>query len=118
MIYMRDDNKDEYGLFEIQNRILSIMVDMDKFFSDYEIDYCLMGGSALGAIRHGGFIPWDDDMDIFMTLDNYEKFRRIFNEKGDKNKYYLQEFGFTDGMITTAKIRLNGTTAKNKYLTI
>ncbi len=108
--YMRSTIEDKYGFLEIQDRILGIMVDIDKFCEEYGVEYCLMGGSALGAKRHGGFIPWDDDLDIFMTIDNYEKFRNIFNKNGEKDKYYLQEFGLTDGMITTAKIRLNGTT--------
>ena len=68
-----------------------------------------MGGSALGSKRHGGFIPWDDDLDIFMTPDNYEKFRDAFLREGNRDKYYLQEWGLTDGMVTIAKVRLNGT---------
>ena len=107
---MREDLDDKYGFLEIQDKILEIMVDIDKFCFENNIEYCLMGGSALGSKRNGGFIPWDDDLDIFMTPDNYEKFRSEFNKKGNKEKYYLQELGLTDGMITTAKIRLNGTT--------
>lgn len=107
--YMRPELKDEYGLLEIQDIILGIMVDVDEFCQQHGIEYCLMGGSALGSKRHGGFIPWDDDLDIFMTPDNYEKFRDAFQKDGNKEKYYLQEWGLTDGMITIAKVRLNGT---------
>ena len=107
--YMRKDLEDKYGFLEIQDIILGIMVDVDRFCEERGIEYCLMGGSALGSKRHGGFIPWDDDLDIFMTPDNYEKFRDAFNCEGNKDKYYLQEWGLTDGMVTISKIRLNGT---------
>jgi len=106
---MRPNLDDKYGLLGIQDMILGIMIDVDRFCRDRGIDYCLMGGSALGSRRHGGFIPWDDDLDIFMTPDNYERFRDAFNCEGNKEKYYLQEWGLIDGMITIAKIRLNGT---------
>ena len=84
--YMRDNLEDTYGFLELQDKILEIMVDIDKLCRENNIDYCLMGGSALGAKRHGGFIPWDDDLDIFMTPNNYEKFRNIFLQKGNKEK--------------------------------
>lgn len=107
--YMRDGLDPKYGFLELQDKILEIAVYIDKLCREYDINYCLMGGSALGAKRHGGFIPWDDDLDVFMTPDNYEKFRKVFNENGDKEKYYLQEWGLTDGMVTISKIRLNNT---------
>lgn len=108
MNFMRPNLEDKYGFLELQDKILEIMVDIDRFCANNNVEYCLMGGSALGAARHGGFIPWDDDLDIFMTPDNYEKFRECFQKKGNKEKYYLQEWGAIDGMVTTAKIRLNG----------
>lgn len=107
--YMRDGLDPKYGFLELQDKILEIAVYIDKLCRENDINYCLMGGSALGAKRHGGFIPWDDDLDVFMTPDNYEKFRKVFNENGDKEKYYLQEWGLTDGMVTISKIRLNNT---------
>lgn len=108
--YMRENIPDDYGFKELQNKILEIMIYMDELCTKYKIDYCLMGGSALGAKRHGGFIPWDDDLDIFMTPDNYERFRDVFIKYGDKEKFYLQELGLSEGMVTISKLRMNGTT--------
>ena len=104
---MRKEIPNEWGLKELQNVILNIAYDIDKFCQKHNITYRLMGGSALGAKRHGGFIPWDDDLDVFMTPDEYEQFREAFNKDGDKEKYYLQELGASKGKIITAKVRLN-----------
>ncbi|MDE6689258.1 MAG: LicD family protein, partial [Prevotella sp.] len=54
-----------------------------------------------------GFIPWDDDLDIFMTPTEYEDFRKIFNTFGDKETYTIQELGASNGRVITAKVRLN-----------
>lgn len=111
MKYMRDGLKDNYGILQLQNKILEIASYIDAFCEENSIDYCLMGGSALGAKRHGGFIPWDDDLDIFMTPDNYERFRELFREKGDHDLYYLQEYGLqVNGNVTVPKLRMNNTT--------
>jgi lipopolysaccharide cholinephosphotransferase len=107
---MRPGLPDEHGFLPLQNKILEIMVDVDSICRKNNIDYFIMGGTALGAKRHGGFIPWDDDLDIFMTPDNYERFREIFIKFGDKDKYYLQEWGSSNGMVSIAKIRMNNTT--------
>lgn len=108
--YMREGLDPQYGFLALQDKILEIAVYIDRLCEEHGINYCLMGGSALGAKRHGGFIPWDDDLDIFMTPDNYDKFKRVFLKQGDIEKYYLQEWGLTDGMVTISKIRMNGTT--------
>lgn len=100
---------DEWGILRLQNCILNIAKYIHDFCVENGIIYCLMGGSALGAVRHGGFIPWDDDLDIFMTPDNYEKFRVLFQEKGDKDNYYLQEKSL-GGLVSTAKLRYNYST--------
>ncbi|MBE7047851.1 MAG: LicD family protein [Ruminococcaceae bacterium] len=108
--YMRNDTPDEWKIKCLQEKILEIAVYVDKFCEENGIQYCLMGGSALGAIRHGGFIPWDDDLDFFMTPDNYEKFVKLFNEKGDKDKFFLEPFGHFDHMVTLGKVRAKNTT--------
>lgn len=75
---------------KLQLRILDIVKDVDKICRENDIDYYILYSSALGAIRHQGFIPWDDDFDIGMTFDNYVKFLEICEKKLDKNKYYVQ----------------------------
>lgn len=111
MGYVRENLQDTYGILDLQEKLLEIMVDIDLFCGKYSIDYCLMAGSALGAERHKGFIPWDDDIDIYMTEQGYADFRTAFGKYGNKEKYYLQEWGKSevDGktMITMAKVRLN-----------
>lgn len=104
---MRPEINNDWGVKDLQNCLLNIMKYIHNFCVLHNIEYCIMGGTALGAIRHGGFIPWDDDIDIFMTPDNYFKFRDIFNEVGDKENYYLQEMGLSNGNVVQGKLRLN-----------
>ncbi len=93
----------------VQNKILEIMKYIDKLCRENEIVYYIMGGTALGAVRHGGFIPWDDDLDIFMTPSEYLKFKDIFDKENSK-KFVLQEWRTTPDYLEYSKVRMNGTT--------
>lgn len=104
---MRKETEDAYKLKDLQNVILNIAAYIDGLCQEYDINYRLMGGSALGAKRHGGFIPWDDDLDIFMTPIEYDKFRGVFNKFGDHERFSLQELGSANDKVITAKLRLN-----------
>lgn len=94
---------------DVQEKILETMKYIDAICRKNEITYYIMGGTALGAIRHGGFIPWDDDLDIFMTPSEYEKFKKAF-ENENSEKYVLQEWKTTPKYLEYAKVRMNGTT--------
>lgn len=59
---------------DVHRVLLEMMKDIDRVCQKHKIPYWLSGGSALGAVRHGGFIPWDDDMDIAMMREDYERF--------------------------------------------
>ena len=78
------EDKDLKMLHEYQ---MIIMDEFVKFCNDNNIDYFLLGGSTLGAVRHNGFIPWDDDMDVGLMRSDYEKF---INNYIDNDKFYLQ----------------------------
>lgn len=93
----------------VQNKILEVMKYIDDVCRKNNIIYFIMGGTALGAVRHGGFIPWDDDLDIFMTPDEYTKFK-IAMEKDGNSKFMLQEWRTTKNYLEYAKVRMNGTT--------
>lgn len=97
-------------LVPLQNKQCEILKYIDKFCTENDIEYCLAYGSALGAARHAGPIPWDDDSDVLMTAKGFEKFRELFRKNGDKERFYLQEFRSVDGRLNMYKLRLNGTT--------
>ena len=86
----------------------------DEFCKKYDIEYYLMGGSALGAVRHHGFIPWDDDFDVFMTFNNYHKFLHYASIHLDTEKFHLQRENSTEWPLFFSKLRMNGTTCIEK----
>ena len=95
-------------LRHLQMIILTIVKEIDTICQKYGIDYYLLGGSALGAIRHQGFIPWDDDLDICMDTENYRKFIEVAKKEMDSQKYYIQE-RLVDWPLNFTKIKLKGT---------
>lgn len=77
---------------------LEILIVVDRFCRNNNIKYSLAYGTLIGAIRHNGFIPWDDDIDIMMTYENLIKFKKLFNVEGykylDVDTYRKYEYAF------------------------
>ncbi len=65
---------------DLQRKILEVYEQFRKICEENDLRYFAIGGTCIGAIRHHGFIPWDDDMDIALPLSDYEKFRKIVKE--------------------------------------
>ena len=83
----------DYGTLEIQTELLKMMKDLHVFMVNNEIRYSLCGGNLLGAIRHEGFIPWDDDFDLVMTREEFNKFLHKYKAVMD-SPYILERDGW------------------------
>lgn len=98
---------------DVQMVLLEMLKDIDALCRKHDIPFFLNGGSALGAVRHQGFIPWDDDADISMMLSDYRKFQSIAHELGDQYIIHCFETNKRyNVLIPGMKIRKKGTYVK------
>ncbi len=77
---------------DVQLALMDMMKDIDEVCKKNNIEYCLTGGSTIGAYLYQGFIPWDDDMDIAMMRSEYKKFIKALEKDLDKEKYTFHCF--------------------------
>lgn len=76
-------------LNNIQKEILNIFIVFKHICSKYDLKYFAIGGTCIGAIRHHGFIPWDDDLDVAMPIDDYLKFILVCKKELKKTSYSI-----------------------------
>ena len=77
----------EVAVRDIQLKMLDILLYFDEFCKEHHLGYVLCGGTCLGAVRHQGFIPWDDDVDVFMLREDYEKLEELWEKYADTQRY-------------------------------
>lgn len=99
---------------EHQEILINMLTYIDSICRKNNINYSLIGGSLIGAIRHKGFIPWDDDIDIVLDINNYNKLIEILR-KNDNKHYTLLEPLLTNGYpLHFTKLIDNRTSLKEK----
>ena len=88
---------------------LDMLVEFDRVCRENDINYVLFGGSLLGAVRHKGYIPWDDDADIGMLREEYEKFRLVAHEMNPDICYFQDHDTDPEYRWGYGKLRRTGT---------
>lgn len=89
---------------------LDMMVELDRICRKHDIKYCITYGTMIGAVRHKGYIPWDDDADISMLREEYEKFKSVADQL-DPSICYFQDHTTDPGYRWGyGKLRRTGTT--------
>ena len=68
---------------DIQKELFGLLLEVNDLCEEHGIEYYLIGGAALGALRNGSFLPWDDDIDLFITRDNWYKLYDLITENPD-----------------------------------
>lgn len=83
---------DEDILSELRPLFLEMLLEVDRICRKHDIKYSLDSGTLIGAVRHGGFIPWDADADVSMLRSEYEKFFEVCKTELNTEKFFLQDF--------------------------
>ena len=102
-------------LKHLQDLELMILKDVVKLFDKHNIKYYMYGGTLLGTIRHKGFIPWDDDIDIILFRDDYDKALEVINDELSDKYSVVQMDYIEDCFSSMAVISLKGTTFGRWY---
>lgn len=111
--FLKPEIRDEFYVDEKRKKLWAVMIDLlselDRVCKKYNLKFCAGGGTLLGAVRHKGFIPWDDDVDVWMMREEYEELQKHADEF--KIPYFLQTPYTDPGYYFSAiKLRNSNTT--------
>lgn len=102
-------------LKEIHDLLLAYLLEVDRICTKHQIKYFLAGGTLLGAIRHQGFIPWDDDADVMMLREDYEKFLKVVQQELPPNMKVQTPKTEKGNHNVFTKIRIDNTLFATKF---
>lgn len=107
------DVNNEFGVLQVQEELLKLLKAFDEICVHNNIVYSIIGGTLLGAIRHRGFIPWDDDLDVFLDRENYIKLKKILpcgnlcvNTRPDTS-FWVDKLRFSDSKYDNTNILID-----------
>lgn len=106
-------HRKKLSVIEIKRYELDILLSFQDSCKKRGLKFYLSGGTLLGAIRHKGFIPWDDDIDVCMPRNDYEKLLRVYNN--DKEKYQLRAVKLNNFNAPYAKLVDTNTIVESQY---
>ncbi|MGO5317183.1 LicD family protein [Paraeggerthella sp. LCP19S3_G8] len=103
-------------LRHLQNKALQVVSEIHRVCKVLGIGYFVCGGTMLGYVRHGGFIPWDDDIDVGMLREDYDLFLKEAPAILDRDRFFLQTRGSDPSIpYLFSKVRMNGTLYVTEY---
>ncbi len=102
-------NSTEDASAQVRLAQLDLLAELKRICDKNSISYCLVYGSLLGAVRHNGFIPWDDDVDVGMLRSEYERFIKVCSDDLDKD-YALYDWNIDKASpLPFLKLKIRGT---------
>lgn len=107
MSQRKELTKEEFRKMQLVQ--LDMIAELDRVCRENNINYVMFGGTMLGAIRHKGYIPWDDDADIVMLREDYEKFKTHINELNPNICFFQDHFNDHEYRWGYGKLRRTGT---------
>lgn len=112
---MIENDRQHATLAEHQAALLRLLQEFDRVCKQLNIPYVLFAGTLLGAVRHEGFIPWDDDLDVLMLREDYNRLLAEAPRVLNTDTFFLQKEFSDHWPLFFSKLRLNGTTCLEKF---
>ena len=113
-VFMFSDSYDG-KLNDIQQILLGFLLEVDRICKKHNIKYFLGGGSLLGAVRHKGFIPWDDDADVMMLRKDYDRFLSVLPNELPNYLFAQTQKNEKDSHFPFTKLRINNTLLSTEF---